>query len=233
MAALTTPRATKKYKMTLTTCPECKKELNSETNSCPHCGFNFSKTKQVEPNHGCAVICFTFIGLILAIALLGSLPSKSPTIVTSNVPASNSARKDSPNWIYGESRDQMNGKIYKYALNKSLNTENFKFPYQGIQHATIEVTGNMIFFYIEQGQIVCNGGNQFGTCYIRIKFDNEKDRLVKAKKSGDDSTTIKFIEPGFFKHLKKSKQLMVQPEIFHNGYPIFTFDTNELNVKNL
>ena len=130
-------------------------------------------------------------------------------------------------WRYGSSTDEMSGEIRKYATKKSSNTVNFEFPYHGEQRGTIMLLGDGVLFYVQKGQVICQGAGEYGKCHVRVKFDDEKDKYVSAQISGDDSTTIRF-GPSFLKTVKKSKKLMIQTEVFHNGYPVFTFDLSGL-----
>lgn len=136
-------------------------------------------------------------------------------------------------WKYAESKDEMRGTVSKYATKKSVNTVNFDFPYQGVQHGTIMISDNYVLFYVEKGQIICHGGGEYGTCLVLVKFDDGKERYVQATKSGDDSATIDFTEPGFLEDLKRSKKLMIQVNVYHNGLPVFTFDVSGLDEERL
>ncbi len=122
----------------------------------------------------------------------------------------------------------MSGQVTKYATKESVNTVNFDFPYQGIQRGTIMVLDDAALFYVKKGQVVCQGGARYGTCQVRVKFDDGNEMYFDASKSGDESTTIRFPGPVFLKLLKESKKLMIQVEVYHNGLPIFTFDVGGL-----
>lgn len=139
----------------------------------------------------------------------------------------NAAETATP-WTYSESKDQMSGKVSKHATTESVNTVNFEFPYHGEQRGTIMVYDNTVLFYVKKGQVICQGGSEYGTCGVRVKFDDAKDRYVDARISGDNSTTISITEPGFLKTIKKSKKLMIQVNMFQNGLPVFTFNVGGL-----
>jgi hypothetical protein len=134
-------------------------------------------------------------------------------------------------WNYTESKDEMRGTVTKIATNISVNTVNFNFPYQGDQHGTLELFDKTAAFYVKQGQISCNGGSEYGTCIVLVKFDNNKAIYENARKLGDDSTTIEFTNPSFLKRLRKSKKIAIQFEVYRNGYPVFNFDVEGLNQK--
>jgi len=160
--------------------------------------------------------------------IIRKYPKTQIAIELNKKPLANKEEAKRSNWIYGESKDEMSGKVSKHATNASVNTVNFDFPYQGVQHGTIMVTENGVLFYVRKGQVICHGGTEYGTCIVRVKFDDGNERYVKAEKLGDDSTTIRFTEPGFLENLKGSKKLMIQVEVYHNGYPVFTFDVGGL-----
>jgi hypothetical protein len=131
-------------------------------------------------------------------------------------------------WEYGSSTDKMSGEVSKYATKESSNTVNFEFPYHGVQRGTIMLLEDGVLFYVQKGQVICQGSSEYGKCHVRVKFDDEKDKYVSARISGDKSTTIRF-GPSFLKSIKKGKKLMIQTEVFQNGRPIFTFDLSGLD----
>ena len=90
-----------------------------------------------------------------------------------------------------------------------------------------------MLFFVKKGQIICRGGGEYGTCLVLVKFDDGEARYVDARKSGDDSTTISFEEPGFLDELKKSNKLMIQIDVYHNGLPVFSFDVRGLDLGRL
>ena len=131
-------------------------------------------------------------------------------------------------WTYNEIKDEMSSKVHILATNKSVNTVNFAFPYQGVQRGYFIVSGDTVLFRLDKGQIICQGESNYGTCLVRIKFDDDKDRFVKAAASGDDSTTIRITEPSFLENLMKSKKLKIQLKVFQEGVPVFTFNVGGL-----
>lgn len=156
-----------------------------------------------------------------------AIPDPRTTSATS-VPTDQT--KDS--WKYSESKNEIRGTVSKLATKESVNTVEFGFPYAGVQHGTIMVIDDeSVLFYVEKGQIICRGGDKYGTCLVLVKFDDEKERYVKAEKLGDDSTTIRFAEPGFLKNLKDSQKVMIEVQVYRNGLPVFTFDVRGLSQE--
>lgn len=210
-------------------CKHCAMTIPGDAKICPYC----QKKQGLSAAAGCMVV---IIGFVVITAIIGAIiGNDAPSI--SNAPASkNISNPPNPvtasSWEYGSSKDEMNGKVSKHATNKSVNTVNFEFPYQGEQHGSIMVTdGNQVLFFIEKGQVICHGGSRYGTCRVRVKFDDEKEKYVNAEKIGDDSRAVVFTDRSFLKKIKKSRKLMIQAEVYHNGLPIFTFDVKNLRQK--
>lgn len=226
--------------MAIQKCHECGKDVSTTAKACPNCGASVKKPL-LQKNIGCLCI----VVLLIVILWMCSVPSfdsykekaiNSPTstLIPSNKQtlASKKPVKAATPWEYSETKDEMSGKVTKFATNESLNTVNFEFPYQGAQHGTIMILDNeRVLFYVEKGQVICHGGTEYGTCVVNVKFDTGKEKYVSARISGDDSTTISFTEPGFLSNLKKSKKLMIRVEVYQNSYPVFTFDVGGLVQK--
>lgn len=135
-------------------------------------------------------------------------------------------------WKYQQLKDEMRGTVSKIATKESINTVNFKFPYTGKQRGTLMVMNSKeVLFYVRKGQVICQSGSEYGTCLVLIKFDDGEAEYFNAKKIGDDSTTIAITENSFIAKLKNAKKIMLQVEIFQNGYPVFKFDVSGLKVE--
>lgn len=132
------------------------------------------------------------------------------------------------NWRYSTSKDEMRGKVTNFARTDSINTVSLDFPYQGAQHGNILIFDGSVVLGIEKGQLVCNGGIADGTCLVSVKFDDDTLEHVTARKLGDKSTSIIFQGKDFLRNIKNHKKLMIEVEIFQNGYPVFTFDISGL-----
>lgn len=222
-------------------CKHCAMMIPKEAKVCPHC----RKKQGTSLAVGCLAILFILFIIGMTVnAFREQAPSlkksASNSISASQGNKSQTAEKPqlqnkpvaapSP-WEYGETTDKMSGKVSKHAINRSINTVNFNFPYQGTQHGTIMVFGKTVLFYVKKGQISCHGGSEYGACLVRVKFDEDKESYVRARKSGDDSTTISITEPGFLEKLKQSRKLMIEVEVYRNGLPVFTFDVKGLIQK--
>jgi len=230
--------------MAIQKCHECGKDVSTTAKACPNCGASVKKPL-LQKNIGCLGIVVSLIILLWIVSKFSApsfdsykekaintptstlIPSDKQTLASNKKPV-----KVATQWEYSETKDEMSGEVTKYATKESLNTVHFEFPYQGAQHGTIMILDNKrVLFYVEKGQVICHGGTEYGTCLVRVKFDDGKEKYVNARISGDDSTTISFTEPEFLSNLKKSKKLMIQVEVYQNSYPIFTFDVGGLVQK--
>ena len=72
--------------------------------------------------------------------------------------------------------------------------------------------------------MICQGGDKYGTCSVKVKFDNEEPRSVYARKVGDDSTTIGIDDSAVYENIMRRQKLMIEVHVYNNGYPVFTFD---------
>jgi hypothetical protein len=132
-------------------------------------------------------------------------------------------------WEYSTFKDEMSGKESPYAVLTSQNEVEFGFPYSGTQKGTLLVNRDSVLFYVRRGHVVCQGLSKYGTCVVRVKFDDEEPKFVTARESGNENTTIAFTENGFLARLQKSNTFAVSPEVYDNGYPVFRFKTTGLN----
>lgn len=217
-------------------CKHCAMMIPKEAKVCPYC----RKKQGTSFAVGCFTVFLILIIIGIAVSAFKEQHTSAPVQVEKAQPENASApvqvEKAQPEnavemgnrWKYSEAKDEMSGKVTKLATNESINTVNFEFPYQGEQRGTIMVFNDTVLFYVKKGQVICHGGNEYGTCVVRVKFDDTEERYVSARKSGDDSTAIAFTEPGFLNNIKISKKLMIQVEVFHNGLPVFTFDVQGL-----
>lgn len=202
-------------------CKHCAMMIPKEAKICPHCRKKQGINK--------LVIIIPLFLLAIWWMMPPSFDSYKEKAKNNPTPAVTSTQAKPTAWEYGSSKDEMSGKVRKYATKESINSVNFEFPYHGEQRGTIMITNNGVLFYVKKGQVICQGSGEYGTCLVRVKFDEEKDKYVSARKSGDDSTTIKFTSNSFLKQLKQSKKIMIQPEVFHNGLPVFTFNISGLD----
>lgn len=130
------------------------------------------------------------------------------------------------NWTYSQSVDEM-GRKRRFANKSSTNTFELDFPYQGIQRGTMTLrlinnSGLSIMITIEKGQILCG----FDNCSVPVRFDDGPIQHYSASPSSSHDATILFInnEARFLSSLKKSKKVVVEPNIYQHGPTPLVFE---------
>ena len=174
-------------------CPLCKEKVQEKATICKHCKNELPPLPPRKWYQSWKGLLLIFFILWVLVTVFGGGPNKQPTNNTSVT--SKAVTQPANAWIYGEYKDEMRGTVTKYATKKSINTVDFGFPYQGVQNGTIYVSKSAVLFYVEKGQVICHGDGEYGTCTVLVKFDDGKAKSVKARKSGDDSTTISMMFP--------------------------------------
>ena len=107
------------------------------------------------------------------------------------------------------------------------NQLNLRFPIVEHVSASLHIVNqngiNKSFVMISRGQFIANSSkNQI----IKIKFDEAKAEYFNCSKSNDVSIeAIYFNSVGrLISKLKKSKKIIIEAEVYHNGYQIMQFD---------
>lgn len=145
----------------------------------------------------------------------------------------------SADWQYHISEDKMSGAKSYFARVVSENSVNLDFPYDGETKATITIrkgsrseysnsVRNIIAITIDNGQLLCLKRQ----CVSRIKFDNQIEKFILRSPSDGSTNTLGIFEVAqFTSKLKKSKQLLLELEIYKGGKHIFEFDTSNFVWK--
>ena len=209
--------------MALIKCKECEAEISSKAKSCPKCGSPLI----IKKKSGCLQYLVLLFFSILAIGIFSSKNNSytpdtySPPEKISNIPLG---------WSYLQVNDEMSGKKSNIANVLSTNTVQFKFPYNGIQHATLELRthprfGEDIIFKIEKGQILCHS---YEKCIVIVKFDEKEPQEFHASSANDNSSDVIFINnyQSFVEQMLKSKQVLISVGIYQEGSPTFSFDVS-------
>lgn len=217
--------------MALIQCKECGKPMSSGAKACPHCG----KRRTSKTTMGCLWIIILVVGVMAF--TYHSVGNDAPTGTATAVPApASSVIASAPAhsvWSYGTSSDSMTGKTVKTATLESTNTETFKFPYGGEQHAALMIRqhpryGRDVLFSIERGQFGC----AVDGCAILVRFDDRKAERFTGQAPGDNSSTNVFITPSdrFYARLQKSKTVRIESTFYQEGVRVFTFDIADFDA---
>lgn len=138
-------------------------------------------------------------------------------------------------WSYSSDIDPMTSRTSRHARIRSENTISLDFPYEGEQYATLTLRnhpshGRDVILSIEQGQFLCSS---YDGCRVRIRFDEGAAQTWSAIGPSDHSTTVLFIRNfnSFFSHLRGSKVIRIQAEIYEAGAPTFEFEVGGFNQE--
>lgn len=138
-------------------------------------------------------------------------------------------------WSYSHEADPMSKGMTHSASVTSSNTVDFKFPYNGSQHATLTFRndpryGKDVIFSIEKGQILCRS---YEDCTVDVRFDGDDVSQYSAIGAADNSTETIFIKnyKRFIEKVKKSKKVRISVNVYQEGSPVFTFDVSNFDVS--
>lgn len=130
-------------------------------------------------------------------------------------------------WSYSTDSDKMTSNIISYAFLDANDQLYLKFPYDGGVTATIKVRNkdgiNDVSLYISKGQFLANAiRNQD----IRVRFDSSKAITYSCGAPSDGSTQTLFLPANsFIQHLKNSRHLVIQAQLYDNGVQEMEFNT--------
>lgn len=148
----------------------------------------------------------------------------------------NVSEKKQSVWQYLQNKDEMRASVRYSAVNASLNTANFSFPYGESKLELIlrkdPEYGNDVMFVIGNGQF----NTCFNGCKITVKFDDQKLETFSMIGPDSGSHDTLFIDgkknlARFMDKLKKSKKLTVEVAFFNHGKEQFKFDIDGLEWK--
>jgi len=130
-------------------------------------------------------------------------------------------------WRYQDSVDQMTGKAESYAYVESDNSLDLSSPYAGRNHGRITVRrhpkyGLDVVVSVDKGQILCRA---YQGCSVMVRFDNGKPQQFSAVEPADYSSESVFLtnRARFISAAKKSKRILVQIPMFHEGEQVLEF----------
>lgn len=136
-------------------------------------------------------------------------------------------------WKYETSINKMTSNKDIFCTVQSNESLNLEAPYDGVNYGSIIVrkrNGEVdIIIKIMQGQI--SGG--YENEYFKARFDEEKQITFSYLTPTDNSTETIFVEntSKFLKKLRKSKKVLIQIPLYHNGNQILEFNTEGLKFE--
>ena len=130
-------------------------------------------------------------------------------------------------WRYEDDVDQMSGKKASFASVQSDNSLNLAFPYNGENRGRLTVRrhpkyGIDVVVSVEKGQILCP---TYNGCAVMVRFDINKPERFSAVGPADHSSESVFLinKARFISAAKKSKRILVQIPMFHQGEQVLEF----------
>ena len=138
-------------------------------------------------------------------------------------------------WSYVDTQDEMTQKPIRKALVISTNTLSFGFPYDGAQHATLQLRkhprwGSDVILEINRGQFLCSS---YDGCSVTVRFGKGKPQRFSATEPDDNDTTLLFIRnyKGFVSQMRKVDQVVIEASFYQAGNQAMKFSTAGLNWK--
>jgi hypothetical protein len=129
-------------------------------------------------------------------------------------------------WSFSDDVNKMDDSHTYYAALISSNKLDLKFPYQGENHANLNIRNegdeNIVSLSIDKGQIYVGGHIE-----IQVRFDKDKPEVYNCVGAKDFDPKYLFIEDAvnFVKRLKTSNSLIIEATIYENGTQQFEFNT--------
>lgn len=240
--------------MSLIKCKECEKKIAKGCKSCPNCGSKKNRSYLRRHPFISIIIFFSFFGIFSQIMYNNtpqsnmdinskkelSVKENKLNVINDENTNRNEILKNTDNnngeninqkssWNYSNSKDEMRGLDYNFAINSSLDTKDLGFPYQDSKldiilrnfdnknEVLIKVVG--IFSCIDR------------ECVAEAKFDDEPIKKYTFSISNDSRSNVIFIDNSkdFISKIKKSKKLILEVPIFQHGDVQYRFDTS--NIK--
>jgi hypothetical protein len=178
-------------------------------------------------------LCFFSI-ILLSIIIISECTGNN--IPANKVDSTNSInkkhKKEVENWSYTSDVDKMTSQEISFATCESINTADFKFPYDGGSsfQLTIRKESNKryVTLSVSKGQFVGNYNSN-----IRVKFDNNKVENYNYVEPNDGSSDVIFInnESKFINKLKKATILKIEAEFYQEGRIVIEFNVAGLKMS--
>ena len=193
------------------------------------------------------------VGGAIGLAALSALPDPNTQDKSSNPVMQNDSIQDDKDkiefdqlgkgiqseWTYKMDSDEMTTQEIQYAFNTSLNTVNFKFPYDGGSKLKLILRDKYAYeqFKNEKSAILHISKGQFnhnvnGNITAKMSFDG---KIVQFNCLASDTSDfdILFISnyKKFFNNLKDTKILKIELPFYQEGNKVFTFDVSNLDCE--
>lgn len=173
------------------------------------------------------IVCFLFLGA----AFYRQFNPAPPSVPNDSVKALHAAAERHTavvSWQYSDTADPMGRGAVKSATIATTNQVQFRFPYQGIQRATLTLRihpqyGRDIILDLDRAHFLCSS---IDGCQVAVRFDKGKSVSYSALPPEDHSTDTLFIRnySRFIASLKRATKLFIEAQFYQDGVRIFEFD---------
>ncbi len=171
---------------------------------------------------GARIIAFGWLGLLVAVGVLGSggsAPAPNTPAVTSPTPTATPDAK----WGYGGGTDELHGQR-AYAIIQSDDSERFKGSVRSSRlTVTLAEVGDqptVAFQMTKGGTFLCGDGD------ITVKFDDTAPEALTCHSSGSMNGIVFLDYPSaFIERISTSKRMVIEPTYVADGRKRFHFET--------
>lgn len=142
-----------------------------------------------------------------------------------NLPKKTDTAEKLPNWGYDTTVDAMTSRKTITASTTATNSFEFRQPYEGYNSAVLCIRKRRgttdMYLKIDKGQFVFG---VYGTD-IKVRFDEKPYNEYSCNRSSDYDPTIMFINDAetFINHLYKAQNVIIEANVYDNGYQQFEF----------
>jgi hypothetical protein len=226
----------------LRACKECGEHISSDAKFCENCGKPQAR-KGLGWAGGLLVLALIgVVGLMLDHGSGGTGGPKSDASGEKTAAPKVDSAQEAPAWEYGSNVDQMGRGTSMFASLKSVNSADFRFPYNGENHGSITLwkspeSGTEAVFEVEKGQILCSfSGDEGGRldCPVSLKVDDGPLVRVTGRQPSDGRSNVVIVPyEAVLSSVEKAKVLRVEATFFQEGPQVFEFHPEGLDVKRL
>lgn len=132
-------------------------------------------------------------------------------------------------WEYNNEEDKITNKMMYGAMIEANTPLDLKFPYEGARAylRLVYTTKNMLVLAVTKGQFMASAISNEA---IKIKFDNNKPETYNCPSSSDGDSRFLLIGNSnkLIDKLKHSNKVIIEAEMFENGYQQMEFETKGL-----
>lgn len=171
--------------------------------------------------------------ILLALGLMGLTLVGCAKQQESNFNKEIQAHEAPPRWEVITSKDEMRKTEQKFLAIESINSANFKFPYDGGSKLTLVLTDTnsdepRVILVIDKGQYDCS----MRACYGAAKFGDSPVQDLEFQE-GVSKEILVFTgnSKAFVANIRKFKKVIIELPFYQEGNHQFTFNTEGFSAE--